>query len=693
MTKLTATLPAIGPLPPDPDDVISLYRNDDREKLDKIVVCRNESDNVTAYFGDLSWNIAPLLRTKNRTHDKINFTSFQAHHRLLYEFRLFCYGWLYLRNKRYSTPTKASTVITRASGLKTSYQFLAENNLESLVRLSEPDIWQRYLCFLEAGHKSAGTLVHILCAFQQAQRLYPWMKIDDPGREFSPTELSQKLCRAGAASREQTLVIPEQIADKILHRAVDFVETAWCYREALGKTEYNLQENYYAGENIVRDKIRTGQWKWLTHEGSPGRGRHNRVKEIFTHTPHLAADIIAGQLSDYPYYAPGNDGSWWHQHRANLMASCFICCAAFSGMRESELFELTSESYYSAEYDGKLFHFLKGKTHKLGEKRTEWVVAPVVEKAVALACALTAHLRRYLHQHASTPQEHHWADCLWLSQGQRSSLPKRISSWRLRLSNFARNAGVVITEKDYEECLRSNPNSLNRIKRFVQVGGPWLLTPHQFRRTLAWFAIKNRLGNAVAIKQQFKHLYLQMSEWYCEGGLPSRLDKVESDTELQHMIDTIHDEQVATRYWSWFHGSSVLSGSHGKEIVKMRSDLPVLFGSWESVYQLVRSKKLTLHGTLHGYCKNGYDCDMGGVVNPAFCVNCGTHGSIIDEEQAVWWQKKHTALTHYLKANQNVSVAVITHCLTQIRAAEQVMNDFSIPYDRWIPSIEVWPDE
>ncbi len=47
-----------------------------------------------------------------------------------------------------------------------------------------------------------------------------------------------------------------------------------------------------------------------------------------------------------------------------------------------------------------------------------------------------------------------------------------------------------------------------------------------------FFHNKNSLGNVIAIKQQFKHLYLQMSEWYCEGGIPSRLHDVDIDAEL-----------------------------------------------------------------------------------------------------------------------------------------------------------------
>ena len=55
-------------------------------------------------------------------------------------------------------------------------------------------------------------------------------------------------------------------------------------------------------------------------------------------------------------------------------------------------------------------------------------------------------------------------------------------------------------------------------KKNVEVGQPWALSTHQFRRTLAFYCIKNRLGTLVALKQQFKHLYLAMTEWYTNGG-------------------------------------------------------------------------------------------------------------------------------------------------------------------------------
>lgn len=678
---------------PETLDVIALHKLHKQKRLDAVAICRDESGYVIAKFGDLCWDCSRLVTTRNASHRKIDFSEFRQYPALLREMKLICYGWLFTQNLQYSVPTKMSTIIGRISGLKMSYRFLSERGLCSIRSLDSPMEWAKFLSFLEAQRKSAGTLTHILCAIQQARRLFPWLGYDSSDMSFSPIRLSKKLCRPEAAEREQTLAIPERLADTLLHHAVNLVETAWPYRARLGETERLLQENYEAGVRAVNEKIHSGLWKWLNEKNGSAEFRHRFAKEAVYLAPQKASEIITNQLSGYPDCPDIANGIWWYTYRANLLSACFICCAAFSGMRESELFELTPFSYYSATYSGRTFHFLRAKTHKMGEKHTEWVVAPILQKVIKLVAALTEHLRTQILEHAVTTRDKELARSLWLSQGQRSTQPKRISNWTLRLANYSKLAGLLVNQEDYEECLRANPYSKERIRNHVKVGKYWKLSPHQFRRTLAFFTIKNRLGNAIAIKQQFKHLYLQMSEWYCEGGIPSRLHNVETDKELQKMIDTAGDEQIAHKYWTWFKGSGVLSGSHGRDIMKMRGDLPIVYRTWESLIKQVKEKRLTLHGTLHAYCKNGYDCDMGGVINPAFCVDCDSHGSIIDEEQALWWKNKHGSLTSWLTRNPGASVAEFTHCMTQIRASEKVMADFSISFEPYRPEHRVRTDE
>ncbi|WP_274885833.1 hypothetical protein [Vibrio harveyi] len=206
------------------------------------------------------------------------------------------------------------------------------------------------------------------------------------------------------------------------------------------------------------------------------------------------------------------------------------------------------------------------------------------------------------------------------------------------------------------------------------------MSTHQFRRSLAFYCVKNRLSTLVALKQQFKHLYLAMAEWYTNGGQLASLRDLTVDPKIQQALDEINAESTTNKIFKQWHSDETLSGSHGKAIMKMRGDVPTIYSSWDIIYKAVKDGKLTLHGSLHSYCKSGYDCDMDGVVAPQFCVDCSSGSSIIDEQQAKWWQKKHRSLSAYMETGDDITVTDRSHYITQIRAAENVMRDFGMEF-------------
>ncbi|EOV0134145.1 hypothetical protein ACOIWX_000719 [Vibrio parahaemolyticus] len=158
---------------------------------------------------------------------------------------------------------------------------------------------------------------------------------------------------------------------------------------------------------------------------------------------------------------------------------------------------------------------------------------------------------------------------------------------------------------------------------------------------------------------------------------------------MQQVLDEINAEMTASKIFKQWHSNEPLSGSMGKAIVKMRGDVPHIYSSWETIYEAVKKGTLTLHGTAHSYCKNGYDCDMDGVVMPQFCVDCSGQGSIIDKDQALWWQKKHKSLVRYMTLGEDISVTDKSHYITQIRAAENVMADFDMPFTPFETDLKV----
>lgn len=303
-------------------------------------------------------------------------------------------------------------------------------------------------------------------------------------------------------------------------------------------------------------------------------------------------------------------------------------------MRDSELDKLTPSSYYKDTFDGREFHMLQSHTFKLGEKRETWITASSSKQAIELMTVLTERWRK----EAEYPNEK-YVGSLWVNQTYRSKPPIPIPDWNKRLQLFCKQHNFVVTESDYQECIESNPRSLEGVRKTVKVGQPWRMCSHQFRRTLEFYCIKNRLGTMVALKQQFKHLYLAMTEWYTNGGRLESFRDLVVDKKLQKVLDENNAETTTNKIFKQWHSDENLSGSYGKAIMRMRSDIPHIYSSWDVIYRAVKEGKLTLHGTAYSYCKSGYDCDMDGVVTPQFCVDCRSGSSIIDEQKAKWWQK------------------------------------------------------
>ncbi|MEH0689932.1 hypothetical protein H4F17_12770 [Vibrio cholerae] len=669
-------------------DVTKLYIDKIYTELSKVIVCNDSDGNPTAIFGDNIWNCQSLVTTKNSSRKSLNFEELKGNIDLNYEAKLICYGWIFNRSTWTAAPAKFSTISGRASALIPTYIFLAENKLASITNLSNNSVFSDYLNYLKSLQKSAGTLVHYLSSLQQAALILLHLGIDIQLPEFKPVQLSKKLCKKGSEEREQNLAIPQKIADTLYGKAIELVEQAWNFKSELGDLEFRFQENYKEGQRIVEDKIRNGEWSWIEIDGD-AKNKHAKAREANRFQPYSGQELLDQARSQIPYIPRNANGHWWNSYRTEIATACFICCGAFSGMRESELFELTKDSFEVATYGNKTFNLVHAKTHKLGVKRTKWVVAPIVKKALELISALNSSLQKLLYDEAKNDKQKELAKCLWLSQSRRSLAPIITKNMNLQLRGFAKKHNALVTPEILEECKALNPNSSGRVEKTIAIGQPWYLTTHQFRRTLAVFTVRHRLGNSIALKEQYKHLYLNMTHWYTEGGLATRLKDIQIDEDLKRSIDAEYNLSIASKFMNWINSDTQLSGSHGKAIMEMRNDTPVIYSSWEAIYSAVKNKRLTLHGTMHSYCKSGYDCDMDGVTNPAFCVDCRSGSSIIDEEQAKWWKLQHKNLTDYLKQELDVSPAEYAHCITQIRAAEIVMKDFKIPYDRYHHPIEV----
>ncbi|SKA57331.1 hypothetical protein [Photobacterium toruni] len=654
-------------------DIVSLVKNKEWDKLNNIAICKDKENNIISKFGDTKWSLKPYFSENYIREHEFNFEQFKSSFTLTIELKLIIYGWIFHKSGRQVTPAKPRTIISRYSDLKLIYQFLLTHEKTSLKALGDPKLWNYFEEYIKEKKLSQHTIELKFVAINNILLLQKWIDIDFNISKIKSKELAVKLSNK---TQQQTLTIPERIADNIYSAAIEKIEMAFPYRYYLLNTEIDIQNDYIFRTKELDRLIDSGNLNHITT-----KRRYSAKKSEIKSIP--ITEIINRNLSNTPLSHYNFDGRSWISYYNDLITACYICCGAFTGMRDSELKELSIDSYFEENIDGKTFHLLQSKTFKFGEKKATWVTAAICKKAIELMSILTKEWRSACNKNSPTKIKN-----IWINQVVRSKYPSTITNWPHRLKTFVILNNIIVTEDDYDECIKSNPNSLDLIKQNIFINKPWPLSSHQFRRSLAFYTIKHRLGSTISLKQQFKHLYLQMTEWYCEGSISNRLKDLEMDKDLQILLDETKIQDTTQKFFDWVHNDKPLSGVHGKAIVAMRNDIPHIYSSWDIIYDIVKKGQLTLHGTMHSYCKNGYKCDMDGIINPTFCIDCSSGSSIIDEDNAQWWQKKHLDLTKYLASNISVSPSIYSHCITQIRAAESVMTDFGIDFSVYTHPVE-----
>lgn len=660
-------------------DVVTLYHEGSFDVLDAVVICKDKNGKVTATFGKSDWDCLPFSRKKKR--NNLNTDEFDNATELQRELKLLTYGWLFNKSPKNKKAVSFSTVNARLSKIKIAYRFLAENNHVSLQALSKSKVWGNFETYLIEQEYSQATLETVFVAINATIHDASWHKL---ALGFKNTiESKNEARRLSEKEAQQTLVIPERLCDAIYGKAIELIEGAHPHRHLIANTEKALQDNYLESKRIVDKKVKIGTTFNFMKDDDGSIDNHKYAQTITDNQPQSASNIIIPLAKKLPYI-PLKNGNDFKRYLGQLITASYIVCGGFSGMRDSELDKLTPNSYYKDTFEGRDYHMLQSHTFKLGEKRETWVTAASSKIAIELVSTLTEHWRQ-----ATLYPDDKYTNTLWVNNRSRSKAPILIDDWNIRLKRFCKHFNFIVTQDDYQECLESNPHSLERTKKNVEVGQPWALSTHQFRRTLAFYCIKNRLGTLVALKQQFKHLYLAMTEWYTNGGKLASLRDLKVDSAVKDALNEINAETTANKIFKQWHSDEKLSGTHGKAIMKMRGDVPTIYSSWDVIYKAVKDGKLTLHGSMHSYCKSGYQCDMDGVIAPQFCVDCGSGSSIIDEQQAKWWQKKHRSLTTYMASGEDISVSELSHYITQVRAAEKVMVDFDMPFTPFEPDLKV----
>ncbi|KAA3645223.1 MAG: integrase [Proteobacteria bacterium] len=667
--------------------IVEIYLSESWDILNKLPISSDSSGEIVSYYGDEIWDLSAYTNNQlNETKTKYSFSKFE-NNTLLNEQKLIAYSWLnFTGGRTIGYKLKITSLVTQQKILNLIYLYLDNLGLNSIAELGDENEFYKFCEYLKDKKLAFGSVQHylgILANVIRLKNIIPVCLTINSSKSFR--SLARKLASDEKQTVNQYYSIPTNIMEKIYGKAISVIELCYPIKEELNDLLCLLRENYLEGKHIVDRKIDDGEWIWLTKKSTQYKTEVNKkipikdkevIKEFVTKHKLESSDVFSS-LNIRNIFSI-------------IQTASYILCGAFSGMRKSELFHIKTDgfvkrienkqTYYSIQ--SKTIKFIKGKT-----SQEEWLASPVCKKAIDVAEAITRNMREQLCK-SNNIKNREKAQCLWLSQAIKSRTPNIRGSSSLKniLKNFSKFSEAVITDKDVSEFKIINPNSNEHIaNEIIKSGVIWPLSTHQFRRTYAVFAKRHSLCTDMAIKQQFKHILLPMSQWYGEGGLQAQIKNIRVDEELYKLIADVNNELITNKLFSWYTSKEKLAGKKGVEIMNSRNDLSAKYGSWETVNKLIKEGRLSLTGTLHSYCMANYECTMEKTVNPANCFGC--NNLVVDEEKAISWKKRHEWIIdsiNKLKNNASLTSSTFSHFITQIKAAEQIMAEFDIeftPYD------------
>lgn len=664
------------------EEVKNLFINKQWDTLDKYTATTNSIGEVVSHFGDEYWDLKAYNDTRIAVKDKTYFSDI-THPDLLYEFKYIIFIWLYAAgHRRAEGVIKPSTLVTRHMNLKQTYKYLEKIGAKSISVLGNPIYFFDFCEQLKNEHLARHTVASTLGNIFNVSQLTEYMP--EPFElpiEQSLAALARDICDPKKREPSQYFAIPSRIMQKLYNYAINQVKTYVPFKEDIHFILDDIRKNHEIGKRIVDEKIKSGKWQWLSEEDKDYRIEVNKAR------PKIISEIISEHIKDtdleklIPTSAP--EFQYFH---TKLQVCCYIVCGGFTGMRRSELYGLHSDSYISYELQGQRFHTVQSYHSKMlsgRAKKAEWITSPVTKSAIELAEALSRNMRSQL-MLSGNGMDNELAPCIWLTQYRRNHKPKVLIEGVVNryLQRIVEAAGCIVTEEDIEEFHIINPNKGGHFQSDrIKVESHWPISTHQFRRTFAVFGKRYNLLSDVALKRQFKHLTLQMTLWYEEGGIPSKIYDVYADAELGKLINQIGNEVNIQRIFGWYNSDEKLFGRKGKQISEERKYAPTSYSTWEAIQEQVEKGRMNLVSTLHSYCLAGYECRMSNSVSSFNGFTC--ENVVIDKINAESWKKRHDWIINLVddfRLDNEQNTARLNHYICQLEAAEQVMEYFEIPF-------------
>ena len=372
-----------------------------------------------------------------------------------------------------------------------------------------------------------------------------------------------------------------------------------------------------------------------------------------------------------------------------IEGACYMALAAFTGMRISELTQIDSSSYKEVDLDGLVLCTLRSWTSKLEKLPREdtWACAPICKKALMILTELNDNYRTEKGDIHESPR--------FSFDGQGNlggSIARQLKSRVLNISGlsnlfsfYSKFLDISYVPEEMDEVYRLlNPIVLNRynpIKEREDGSFYWHFSVHSLRRSIAHFLVGNGLVTVAALKHQFKHISLSMTAIYASHAEVLTMLGIENPASVKKAVE---DSEIASHKIYLRNMLDRPEEQSGGFMKAFEGDPKVLTD--KQFEKLAEETQGANKSTGYGRCFAGFQCKMTHLFEASTCIGRDCENLNINYDEALRWQARHKHIAGKIQQmkemgfyNQNT----LARELTDIRAAEKIMNDHNIEFERF----------
>lgn len=569
------------------------------------VISRDKNGETISKYGDEIWILKPYCTTMTENHS-IYFKSIRCEDRE--DIKWICFMMMYMSNTGLSGRITPATIQIKFKSLKYISIFAKENKTYMANVFSSGRLMIKYIqAKTRDKNRSAVAGAHaILTNLLQLEPELVGFKLV----EFEVYKQIKKAARfLDSLQKKQHAVIPPRIFAGYISELWDII-------------------NYYIEnqKQILKLLERTGTSNGFGIKKQSQLSKYGG-QEPLKKTFKEACKIY--NLVEYFDRYKINNNMTFGAHLTTIQFVCKLLIVTYSGMRSSEVSNLMYECLKKTKTkNGNIIRLIGNTSKNFGSKiKTSWITSFEIEKVILLLQNL-AKLgnrnlnlpmkelplllnRRYINVgNTYTPNKY-------------SSLVARLNDHHGYLVRWLDLSKITIMREDIDFLKKIEPTRDWENSKNFKLNQTWKITNHQLRRSLAFYVAQSGVVSATSLKNQMKHVNLEMSLYYANGsGLDNEF------INSNHIKTVINKNRPLANSIAYMDNlilnNEKIHGAHGVKVERIKKDLTEdqIVLRREDLFKDFLNGHISYDETPLGACTSREPCNQKAMSCIFSCISC-----------------------------------------------------------------------